>query len=130
MPVICVIAVGVTQADINAKVDPMILWIPPAGIDDLIGIGRCIYRAIGDAIVDAVMTVIIDPIAQAVRPVSAAAGIAYSLLWWRCSGWLRGRTILVCHIAREGYNAVIKGIVWGGVIEDGFLRGCPRIRRI
>ena len=38
MTVIGVVSIGMMQTDINTKIDIVILWIPPAGIDDLVGI--------------------------------------------------------------------------------------------
>ena len=64
------------QADVNAEIDLVILRIPPAGIDDLVCIRRGVDGTIRDAIVHAIVTIIIDPIAEAVRPVSARARVA------------------------------------------------------
>ena len=71
MTVISVVSIGMMQADINAEIDLVILRVPPARIDDLVCICRGINGTIGDAIIHAIVTIIIDPIAQAIRPVSA-----------------------------------------------------------
>lgn len=44
--VIRIVAIGMMQADINAEIDLVILWIPPAGIDDLVRICRSIHRPV------------------------------------------------------------------------------------
>jgi hypothetical protein len=54
------------QTDINAKIDIMILWIPPTRIDDLVCVCRGIYGAICNAVVHTVVTVISDPVGQTV----------------------------------------------------------------
>ena len=64
--VICVVAVGMMQADIDTEIDPVILRVPPASIDDLICVGGGVDGAIRDAIIDAIVTIVIDPITKAV----------------------------------------------------------------
>jgi hypothetical protein len=71
VPIIGVISIRVVQANVNAETDPVILWIPPACIHDLICIGRGIDGAIGDTKVYAIVAVIPDPITEAIGPVSA-----------------------------------------------------------
>ncbi len=73
--VIGVVPVRMMQADINAKIDLVILRIPPAGIHDLVRVGCCIHGAIGDAEVYAVMPIVVHPIAQAVGPVASGTGV-------------------------------------------------------
>jgi hypothetical protein len=64
--IIGVVSIRVMQTDINTEVDFVILRIPPAGIDDLVRIRRGIDGTIRDAVVHAIVTVIIDPVAEAV----------------------------------------------------------------
>jgi len=49
------------QADVDAKVDLVILRVPPTGVNDLICIRRGVDRSIGDPIIDSVMTIVIHP---------------------------------------------------------------------
>lgn len=128
--VIGIVAVGMMQANVDAKIDPVILRIPPAGIHDLVCIRSCIDGTIRDTIIHAVMAVVVYPATKAVGPVSAAAGIAYAGLRRRRSRWRRDRTILIRHIARKCNNAVVECIVGCGMIEDGFLGREPGIGRI
>ncbi len=125
-----IVAIGMMQADIYAQVDLMVLRIPPACIDDLIGIRRSIDGAITDAIIEAIVTVIPHPIAEAVRPVSAAARVTHTRLGRTRSRGRRDWTILVGLSSSESHNAVIEGIVWRGVVEDRALGSCARIGRI
>jgi len=66
------------QADINPKIDLVILRIPPACVDDLVCVCRGINGTICDAIIHAVMTVVRDPVAQTVRPVDALTRVTHS----------------------------------------------------
>ena len=84
--IVCVVAIGVMQAHINAEIDLVILRIPPARVDDLVCICRRINRTIRNAIIHAIMTIIKHPIADAVRPISAAPYITNSGLWRRRAG--------------------------------------------
>ena len=61
VPVIGIVAVRVMQADVDAKVDLVILRVPPTGVNDLICIRRGVDRSIGDPIIDSVMTIVIHP---------------------------------------------------------------------
>ena len=99
----------------------MVLRVVPTGIDDAVGIRRGVDGTIRDAIVDAIVTVIIDPIPEAVGPVSACAGVTDSSLRRRCSSRCRGRAVLVRFSARVYNDLVVVRIVGGGMIEDGFL---------
>src|SRR5215211_581930 len=111
VPVIGAVSIGVMQTDINAEVDFVVLRVPPARIDDLVCIGRSVDRAVRDTVVHAIVTIIIDPIAEAVGPVSARAGITYASLRWRCA-WRRRRwTILARLIAGVRKNNIVIGIV-------------------
>ena len=130
VPVIRAVSIGMMQPDVDTKVDFVILRIPPAGIHDLISIRRGIDGAIRDAVVHAVVTIVVDPIAEAVGPVTARARVANSSLWWRRAGRRRRRTVLARDSAGVGKHNVIVGVVWRGMVEDGFLRGAARIRRI
>jgi hypothetical protein len=130
VPVIGIVTIGMMQADINAEVDPVILRVPPTGIDDLVCVRRGVHGTIRNAIVYAVVTIVIDPIAEAVRPVSARAGVANACLWRRRTRRRRRRTVLAGGISGVSENDIVVGIVRRGMIEDGFLRGAPRIRRI
>lgn len=128
--IIRVIAIGMMQAHVDAKIDPVILRVPPACIHDLVCIGCGIDGTIRDAIIHTIVTVVIYPVAQAVGPVSSAASITYTRLRWRCSRRCRNRAILICHIACVCNDAVVKCIVRCGMIENGFLRCEPWIWRI
>ena len=128
--VIGVIPVGMVQADVNAKVDPVILWVPPTGIDDLVRVCGGGNGAIRDAVVYAIVTVVIDPIAEAVRPVSTRARVADTCLGRRCARRWRGRTILASPIAGVCEDNSILGVIGRRMIEDGFLRSSARIGRI
>jgi hypothetical protein len=128
--VIGVVAVRMMEADINPEIDLVILRVPPTRVDDLICICRGIDGTVRDAIIHAIMTVVIDPITKAVRPVSTLACIADPGLWWRCASRRRRRTIFARLVARVRKNDIVVGIVGRGMIEDGFLRGVARIRRI
>jgi hypothetical protein len=119
--VISGIAIGMMQAHIDAQIDIVILWVPPARIDDLICVCRGINRTVSDAIIHAVVAIIKHPIAKAVRPVSSAPCITNSGLGRRgARGWRR-RTVLVCYIACECEHAIIECVVRRGMIEDRFL---------
>ncbi len=130
MSVVCVVSIGMMQANVNAKIDFMILWIPPTRIDDLICICRGIYRPIRDAIVDTIVTIVPDPVAQTIRPISPTSRIANTGLWRRCSRRRGGWTVLIRHIACEYNDLIIECIVWRGMIENRFDRGRTRIGRI
>ena len=119
--IVCVVAVGMMQADINAKIDLVILRIPPARVDDLISIRRGVNRTIRDAIVHAIMTIIKHPITEAVRPVSSTSYITNSSLWRRRAGRRGRRTVLIRNVASERQHAIIKCVVGSGMIKDGFL---------
>ena len=125
--IIGVVAVGMTEADVNPEIDFVILGIPPTRVDDLVCICRGIDGTVRDAIIHAIMTVVIDPIAQAVRPVSTLPCIANPGLWWRCASRRRGRTIFTRLIPGVGKDNIVVGIVGCGMIEDGFLRGAARV---
>ena len=117
--IISVVAIVMMKANVNTKVDTVILWIPPASVHNLICICRGINWAIRDTIIHTIMTVIKDKGAQAIRPVTTAASITHSRLWRR-RPWRRGRgTVLVCNIASKSNDAIIECIVWRGMIEDG-----------
>jgi len=118
------------EADIDTKTHRMILRIPPTGVYDLVRIGRGIDGAVRDAEVDSIMTVIVNPIAQSIGPVSARASIADPRMRWRCSGGRRGGTVFVRHISAVDYDSIVKRIVGAGVIEDRFLGGGARVGRI
>ena len=121
MPVIRVVAVGVMQADVNAEVDLVVLRVPPAGVDDLVCIGGGIDGAIRDAIIHAVVTIVIDPVAEAVGPVRTRARIADACLRRRRTrGWGR-RTILASPVAGICQDNVILRVIGRGMVEDGFL---------
>ncbi len=138
MSIICVKAIRMVQADVNSQIYAVILRVPPACINNLIGICRPINGAIGNSIIHAIVTIIKYKGAQAVRPVPSTASITNSSLWRRRTG-RRGRGAnLICNIARESKHAVIECIVGGGMIEDGLFRsragiwriqeGCDRLR--
>lgn len=130
VPVIGAVAIRVMQANIDPEIDLVILRVPPAGIDDLIRIRRGVDGTIRDAVVHTIVTIVIDPIAEAVRPVSARARVAHAGLWRRRAS-RRGRwTILARDIAGVCKDDIVVGVVWCGVVEDGFLRGTAGIRRI
>jgi hypothetical protein len=118
------------QANVNAEVDPVILRIPPAGIDDLICICGGVDGTIRDAVVHAIVTVVIDPIAEAVRPVSTRTRVADTRLGRRCARRRRGRTVLASPIAGVCKDNSILGVIGRGMVEDGFLRSSARIGRI
>lgn len=128
--VIGVVAVRMVQTNVDTEVDLVILWVPPARVNDLICVGRGIHRAVGNPIVYAIVAIVINPIAQAVRPIGSGAGVTNPGLRRRRARRRGGRAILVGDIARVNNNAVVVGIVWSGVIEDGFLGSSARIRRI
>ncbi len=130
MSVIGVVAVRVMQADIDTKIDLVVLRIPPTGVNDLIGVCRGIDRPVRNALVDAIVTIVIHPGTQAIRPIRPGPGIADSRLWrWRARrGW--GRAILARFIASEPNDPVIEGVVGTRMIEDRFLRSTARIGRI
>ena len=130
MPIIRVVAIGVAQADINAEVDPVILRVPPAGVNDLVCIGGGVDGTIGNAIIQAVVTIVIDPVTEAIGPVSARACIAYARLGRRCARRRRRRTVLARLIAGVGKDNIILSVIGGGMIEDGFLRGSAGVGRI
>src|ERR1041384_4953479 len=99
------------QADIDTKIDLMVLRIPPAGVNDLIRIRRGIDGPVGNAVVNAIVTIVIHPGAQAVRPIGSSPGVANTRLrrWrtWRC----RRRAILAGFIAAESNDTVIERLV-------------------
>jgi hypothetical protein len=109
--IIGIVSIGVMQADIDAEAGLVILWVPPTGVNDLICICRGIHRSVGYSIVYAVVTVIIQPGTQAIRPIGSRSRIANARLWRRCAARRRGRTIFARLIACEANNAVIKRIV-------------------
>lgn len=89
MPVISIVAIGMVQTDIDAEIDLVILRVPPARIDDPVCIRRGIHGTIRDAIVHTVVTIVIDPITKAVRPVRTCTCIANSSLRRRRAGRCR-----------------------------------------
>lgn len=119
--IIGVVAVGMMQANVDAKIDAVILRIPPAGIHDLVCICSSVDGAVRDAIIHTIVTVVIHPVPKAVGPVSAAACVTYTCLRRRCSGGRRDRAILIRHVASKCNHAVVKCIVGCRMIEDGFL---------
>ena len=130
VPIIGVIPVGMVQADVNAEVDPVILRIPPAGIDDLVCVCGGVDGTIRDAVVHAIVTIVINPIAEAVRPVSTCTRVADTRLGRRCA-WRRWRrTVLARPIASVGKDNSILGVIGSGMVEDGFLRSSAGIGRI
>jgi hypothetical protein len=118
------------QADVNTEVDSVILRVPPAGIDDLVGIRRGVKGTVGDAIIYAVVAIVINPIAEAVRPVPARARVADAGPGRRRPRRWRRRTVFACHIGCECQHHVIVGIVRRGMIEDRCLRSTAWIGRI
>ena len=130
MPVIGIVSIGVVQADVDAEVNLVVLRVPPTGINNLVCICRSIDGAIRNAVIHAVMTIVIDPVTKAVRPVSARARVADASLGRRRSGRRRRRTILARSIPGVCKDNVILGVVGSGMVEDGFLRGAAGIRRI
>ena len=121
MPVIGIVSIGVAQADINPEIDLVVLRVPPTGIDDLVRIRRGVDGTIRDAVIHAIVTVVVDPIAEAVRPVSALPCIADASLRWRRARRPGGGTIFARLIPGVGKDNVIVGVVGCGMIEDGFL---------
>ena len=130
MSVIGVVSIGVMKANVDTKIDAVILRVPPARVHNLICIRRGIDGTIRDAIVHAIMAIIKYERTQSVRPVSSTASITNASLRRRRSRWCGRRTVLVCNITRERDHAIIEGIVWGGMIEDGLFGGRARIGRI
>jgi hypothetical protein len=125
-----IIPVRVVQADIDAQVDLVILRVPPACVDDLVGVRCGVDGTVRNAVIHAIVTVIIDPVSQAIGPVPAFARVAYPCPRRRRSGWRRRRTVLAGHITGESHDAVIEGVVGCGMIEDRFLGGGTRVRRV
>jgi len=76
------------------------------------------------------VTVVINPIAKAVGPVSAAAGVADPLLRRRAAGWLRVGAIFVSHIAVEHDDSIIECIVGRRMVEDRSLCSGAGVRWI
>ena len=130
MPIVRVVSVGVMQADVDAEIDLVVLRVPPTGVDDLVGICGGIDRAIGDAIINSIVTVIPEPVAKAVGPVSTAARVAHTGLRRRCSGWRWRWTVLIGERSIEHDDLIIERIVGLGMIENRFDRGAARIRRV
>src|SRR6266498_311521 len=128
--VVGVVSIRMMQTNINAEIDLMILRIPPAGIDDLIGICRGVNRAIGNSVINTIVTVVPNPIAETVGPIATAARVTNSSLRrWR--SWRRGRwTVLVRHIAFIHDDLIVECIVGRRVIENRFDRCGTRKRRI
>lgn len=109
--IISVIAIRMMQADVNTETDTVILWVPPAGIDDLVCIRRSVNGTIGDSIIHAVMSVVPDPTTKAVGPVTTTACITYARLRrWR-SRRRRHRTIFVRYIAGVCNDAIVSCVV-------------------
>jgi hypothetical protein len=52
------------QAHVDAEVDLVILWVPPACIYDLIRIRGSVHGTIGDAIIDPIVAVVVHPITK------------------------------------------------------------------
>src|SRR5215208_2098372 len=121
VPIIRVVSVGMMQTDVDAEVDLMVLRVPPTRVDDLVCICGSINRTIGNAVVHAIMTIVIDPIAEAVRPVSARARVADPCLWRRRARRRRHRTSFASYSPCKCKHYVVVGIVRRGMIEDGFL---------
>jgi hypothetical protein len=121
VPVVSVVAIGMMQADIDTKVDLVILRIPPTCINDLVRICRGIHGPVRNAIVNAIMTIVIHPGTQAIRPIRPGARIANTGLWRRYP-WRRGRrTGLAGFVTGKPNDTIIKSIVRRGVVEDRFL---------
>jgi hypothetical protein len=66
MPVISGISIWMVQANINPKVDLVILWVPPARVDDLVCVCCGINGTIGNAIIHSIVAIIGDPVTEAV----------------------------------------------------------------
>ncbi len=67
------------------------------------------------------MPVVIYPCAQAVRPVSAVAGVT-GVSGGRLAGRARHRAVLARLVTRESHDAFVSlGVVGIGVVENGFL---------
>src|SRR5215212_563533 len=82
VPIVCVVTVGMMQADVNAQVHLMVLRVPPTGINDLVCVRRGIHRAVRDAVSHAIMPIVIYPVSKAMGPGSTRARRAGSGLWW------------------------------------------------
>jgi hypothetical protein len=130
MSVIGGISIWMVQAYVNTKVDLMILRVPPACVDDLVRVCRGINGTVGNSIIDAIMTIIGNPVSETVGPVHPLARVADACLWRRYSGRCRRRTKFECLIAGKCKHALIVCVVWCGMIEDRLLGGCARVRRV
>ena len=130
MPIVGVVAVRVAQAYIDAEIDLVVLRIPPAGIDDLVCIGRRIDGTVRDPIVHTIVAVVIDPVPKTVGPVPALACVTNTRPRWRRARRRRGRTELAGRIAFISHDPVVKGVIGGGMIEDRFLRSRTWIGRV
>ena len=129
MSVKSLVAVGVMQAHVDPQIGFVILRIHPARIQHLIGIRRGVNGTIAELIINAIVTVVPDPIAERIGPISTTS-ITYSSLRRRCACRRRRWAIFISFHAIESHNAIIKCIVWGGVVEDRALPRGARIRRI
>ncbi len=118
------------QADVDTEIDAVILRVPPTGIDDLVCVRGGIDGAVGDAIIHAIVTIVVDPVTKAVGPVSARARVAYARLGRRRARRRWRGTILAGSLAGVCEDDIVLGVIRGGMVEDGFLRGAAGIGRV
>jgi hypothetical protein len=130
MTVVSGIAIRMVQTDVNAKVDPMILGVPPARVDNLVRVCRGVNGTVGDSIIHAIVAIVRDPVSEAVGPVNPLTRVAYACLRRRHTGRRGRRAKFESLLAGKREHTVIVCIVWRGMIEDRLLGGCARIGRI
>ncbi len=125
------IAVGVAQFNVDAEIGSVVLRIVPTGVDHLVGVRRGVQRTVTDAIILAVVSVVGNPVAEAVTPVQAVAVVAHAILRGRRASRRRRGTVLARQVAVEGGDEFVGvAVVGGGVIENGFLRGAAGEGRV
>jgi hypothetical protein len=99
------------QTNVDAKVDLVILRIPPAGIYNLVCICCGIDGTICNTVIHSIMPIVKQPVTDAVRPISTSSYVTNAGLWWRCARRRWRRTVLVGDITGEGDHPIIESIV-------------------
>lgn len=121
MTIISIVTIRMMQTNVDAEVDLVILWIPPTRVDDLVRIRRGVNGTIRNAIIHTIVTIVVNPIAETVRPITSRSRVANAGLRWRGTGGRGGWTSLARLITRVGKNDIVVGVIGRGVIEDRLL---------
>lgn len=99
----------------------MVLGVMPTCVNHLIAVGGGVERAVTQAVIGAIVAVVIKPISPAVRPVDSISLIANIALGRRDAGRGRFWTGFIGDIAGKDDHKAVRLVVNGvGVVEQGF----------